>query len=351
MQYRYLGNSGLRVSELCFGVMTFGGDPATRDVGANSQAEADRLVATAIDGGVNFFDTADVYAMGESETILGRALGPRRRDVVVTTKVGFRMGDGPNMVGAGRDRIVRGCEESLRRLGTDWIDLLQIHCYDEATPQEETIRALDDLVRQGKVRYVGASNYTGWQMMKALSISDRHGMARFVSHQVRYNLVARGAELELIPLALEEGVGILPWSPLEGGFLTGKYRREQARPEGVRLTDPERHLPFDRERGWNVVDALVDIAADRGATVPQVALRWLLSRPAVSSIVFGARNEAQLGDNLAAADGSLSEDELTRLDEVSRPDPVYPYWFITFMRRERRRARVVHSFRPNDPGP
>jgi aryl-alcohol dehydrogenase-like predicted oxidoreductase len=335
MEYRFLGRSALKVSELCFGVMTFGDSDKWDNVGSVGVKEAERQMGIAMDAGVNFFDTADIYHEGRSEEILGKALGPRRRDVILTTKVGFKVGDKPNDVGLSRHRIMEGCEQSLRRLGTDYIDLYQVHCYDPVTHQDETLRALDDLVRQGKVRYIGCSNFTGWQLMKALSISERQGLERYVSHQARYNLVSRGLEYELVPLSLDHDIGILPWSPLEGGFLTGKFRKGAKRPRKTRLEDPDQQLPFDVELGYRIVDALGSIAETRDASVAQAALNWLRRKPAVTSIVFGARTEEQLLDNLACVTWDLSDDEFDLLDEMSTPADVYPYWFIRDLRRDR----------------
>ena len=337
MKYHFLGSSALKVSELCFGVMTFGETKAWTHVGAVGVAEADRHLSIAIEAGVNFFDTADVYADGQSEEVFAKALGNRRKQVIIATKVGNKVGDGPNDVGLSRHRIIQGCEDSLRRLGTDYIDLYQAHCFDPSSPQEETLRAFDDLVRQGKVRYVGCSNYTGWHLMKALAVSDRLGLERFVSHQARYNLVARDLEYELVPLSLDQDVGILVWGPLEGGFLTGKYRRAKELPPGVRLTDLERQLVIDLEKGYDVVETLVSLGERLGRTPSQVALNWLRRKPGVSSIVFGARSESQLRDNLAAVDWELSDEDFQTLEDLTRLPKLYPHWFIEYWRSDRKR--------------
>ena len=325
MEMRRLGSSGLQVSALGFGAMTFGGDESN-PVGNTQVAEARRLIDLCLEAGVTLFDTADVYSQGRSEAVLGEALKGRRDDVILATKVHGRMGPGANDIGQSRHHIIRGCEASLRRLGTDYIDLYQVHGFDALTPLEETLRALDDLVKSGKVRYIGCSNYSGWHLMKALGISEREGLQRYVSQQVYYSLVARDLEYELVPLALDQGIGSLIWSPLSGGFLTGKYRRGESAPEDTRR--PRRGDPgtIDEERGYAVLDVLAEIAQEHDASIPQVALRWLLHKPGVSSVLIGARREEQLLDNLKAASWKLSMDEVTRLDEVSAVPPIYPYW-------------------------
>jgi aryl-alcohol dehydrogenase-like predicted oxidoreductase len=336
MNTRFLGNTGVRVSELCFGAMTFGGRGYWKSVGQVEQKEADEMVRLALDAGVNFFDTADVYSEGRSEEILGRALGSRRKDIVLATKVRGRTGPGPNDVGLSRKHIVESCEASLRRLGTDYVDLYQVHSFDPRTPLEETLGTLDDLVRAGKVRYIGASNYTGWQLMKALAISDARHLERFVTLQALYSLIARELEHELVPLSLDQQLGILPWSPLGGGFLTGKYRRGKPRPDGARRSDPTRQfLQFDEERGFDIVDELERIAGNHQATIAQVALNYLLRKPGVTSVIIGAKTRAQLVDNLKAAAWEMTADEVARLDEVSTPPSVYPYWMFERLNRDR----------------
>lgn len=326
MEMRLLGGSGLKVSALSLGTMTFGGQGRFAHMGNLDAAGATHMVDACLETGVNLFDTADAYSQGLSEEILGEALGARRDDVLVATKLNARMGTGANDVGQSRHHILRACEASLRRLGTDHIDLYQVHGIDELTPFEESLRALDDLVRAGKVRYIGCSNYSGWHLMKALATADRRGLERYVSLQAYYNLVARELEHELIPLSLDQGVGVLVWSPLGAGFLTGKERRGQDMPANTRraaLGDPG---TIDREQGYAVIDALDEIAKERGVSIPQVAINWLLRRPGVTSVVIGARTMEQLTDNLAAASWELADDEVRRLDEVSaRPLP-YPYW-------------------------
>jgi aryl-alcohol dehydrogenase-like predicted oxidoreductase len=333
---RFLGNTGVRVSELCFGAMTFGGKGYWTGIGQVQQKEADELVNTAIDGGINFFDTADVYSEGLSEQILGKALGNKRKDIILATKVRGRTGPGPNDVGLSRKHIVDSCNASLNRLGTDYIDLYQVHSYDPRTPLEETLRALDDLVRDGKVRYIGVSNFTGWQLMKALSISEKQNLERFVTLQALYSLIARDLENELVPLSLDQKLGILPWSPLGGGFLTGKYRRGKPRPEGARRTDPtNQFLQYDEEKGFEIVDELEKIAGSHRATITQAALNYLLRKPGVTSVIIGARTKEQLTDNLKTTDWEMTPEEVARLDELSRPPRVYPYWMLERLSQDR----------------
>jgi aryl-alcohol dehydrogenase-like predicted oxidoreductase len=326
MEMRFLGKSGLSVSTLSFGTMTFGGGEFFEHMGATQVDEARRLIDLCIDAGVNLFDTADIYSQGKSEEVLGQAIGKRRHDILIATKAFARMGDGANDIGLSRHHLIRACEDSLRRLGTDYIDLYQVHGFDALTPLEETLRALDDLVRSGKVRYIGCSNYSGWHLMKALCVSERQGLERYVSQQVYYSLVARELEYELIPLSLDQGVGILVWSPLAFGFLTGKYRRGQAEPEDTRRAKLGDVGTLDLEKGYDIVDVLDEIARDRKVTIPQVALNWLLHQPGISSVIIGARNEQQLKDNLGAATWQLTADEIKRLNEVSTVPAIYPYW-------------------------
>jgi aryl-alcohol dehydrogenase-like predicted oxidoreductase len=329
MEYRQLGRSGLRVPALTLGTMTFGGRDAFANVGSTDVAGAARQIDMCLDAGVNFIDTADVYSGGLSEEIVGEVLaGAGRRDrALVATKARMPMGDGPNDAGLSRHHLIHECEASLRRLRADHIDLYQVHEWDGQTPLEETLEALDTLVRSGKVRYVGASNYAGWQLMKALAASDRHNYQRFVSHQIHYSLQAREAEYELVPLALDQGLGILVWSPLAGGLLSGKYRRGQEGPAGARqLTDWDEPPVRDEDALYDVVDALIEIADGHGVSAAQVALAWLRDRPGVASVIVGARTDEQLADNLAAAELVLADDELARLEQVSRPPLIYPYW-------------------------
>src|SRR5215208_2706038 len=327
MEYRQLGRSGLRVSTITLGTMGFGGTGWATPVGQIDVEGARKQIRMARDAGVNLFDTADVYSNGLSEEILGKALGSDRDEVLIATKVRLPMGEGPNDAGLSRHHIIRSAEASLRRLGTDYIDLFQVHEWDGHTPLEETLSALDHLVNSGKVRYIGCSNYSAWHIMKALGISERKNLQRFVSQQIHYSLQARDAEYELVPVALDQGVGILVWSPLAGGLLSGRYRRGQAMPEGSRhLTDWNEPPVHDEEQLYDIVDVLVDIAEARGVSAAQVALAWPLGRPGIASVVVGARTEEQLADNLGAADLTLEADERARLDEVSAPRLMYPYW-------------------------
>ena len=327
MEYRQLGGSGLRVSALTLGTMTFGGKGWAEAVGDTDVEGARRQIGLALDAGVNLIDTADVYSEGRSEEIIGEALGGRRDDVLLATKVRMPMGSGPNDAGLSRHHIVRSVEDSLRRLRTDWIDLYQAHEWDGQTPLEETVAAFDALVQSGKVRYVGCSNFTGWQLMKALAVADRRDLSRFVSQQIYYSLQARDAESELVPVSLDQGLGILVWSPLAGGLLSGKYRRNQPTPEGTRRfagwDEPPVH---DEDRLYDTIDALVEIGEAHGVSAAQVALAWLLGRPAVTSVIIGSRTDEQLSDNLAAADLTLTDAERARLDEVSLEPLRYPHW-------------------------
>jgi aryl-alcohol dehydrogenase-like predicted oxidoreductase len=327
MEYRQLGRSGLRISALTMGTMTFGGKGGFADVGSTDVSEARRQVDRCLDAGINLIDTADVYSDGLAEDIVGEVLDGRRNDVLVATKVRMPMGSGPNDAGLSRQHIIAGCEASLRRLRMDHIDLYQVHEWDGQTPLEETLEALDLLVTSGKVRYVGASNYTGWQLMKALGTADRTGLPRFVSEQIYYSLQARDAEYELIPAAIDQGLGVLVWSPLAGGLLSGKYRRGVQPPAGSRgLTEWNEPPVYDQERLYDTIEVLVSIGEDRGVSAAQVALAYLLGKPAVTSLVIGARTSEQLTDNLAAAELKLSAEERTRLDEASAPPLLYPYW-------------------------
>jgi aryl-alcohol dehydrogenase-like predicted oxidoreductase len=327
MQYRQLGSSGLRVSTLTLGTMGFGGTGWASAVGQIDVAGAREQIAIARDAGVNLIDTADVYSGGLSEEILGEALGGDRDDVLIATKVRMPMGGGPNDAGLSRHHVIRAAEASLRRLRTDHIDLYQVHEWDGQTPLEETLTALDDLVRSGKVRYIGASNYAGWHLMKALAVSERRGLERFASQQIYYSLQNRDAVSELVPVSLDQGLGILVWSPLAGGLLSGKYRRGVQAPAGSRhLSDWDEPPVNDEEKLYDTIEVAVEIGKARGVSAAQVSLAWTLARPAVTSLVVGARTAEQLRDNLAAADLELSPDELARLDQVSREPLRYPYW-------------------------
>jgi len=338
MEHRHLGRSGLRVPVLSLGTMTFGGRGNFAAVGDTDAGGAARQIDMALDAGVNLVDTADVYSAGLSEEIIGEVLDAagRRDRVLLATKARMPMGDGANDAGLSRHHLIAACEASLRRLRADHIDLYQVHEWDGLTPLEETLSALDDLVRAGKVRYVGCSNYTGWQLMKAVGISERHGFERFVSQQIHYSLQAREAEYEIVPAALDQGVGIMVWSPLSGGLLSGKYRRGDEGPEGARqLTDWNEPPVPNRDQLYDVVDVLVEIADGRGVSAAQVAIAWLLGRPGVSTVVIGARTDEQLADNLAAADLELSGEERARLDEVSAPPLIYPHWHQAKTARDR----------------
>ena len=326
MEYRRLGHSGLLVSSLTLGTMTFGGRGAFGKVGSTDVAGARRQVDMCLDAGVNLFDTADIYSGGQSEEILGEAVAGRRDDLLLATKVRMPVGEGPNDAGLSRHHIIRQCEESLRRLGTDHIDLYQVHEWDGVTPLEETLEALDTLVRSGKVRYVGSSNYSGWQLMKALGVSERLGLQRYVSQQIHYTLQAREAEYELVPLAIDQECSILVWSPLAGGLLSGKYRRDEEAREGRHVEGWDEPPVYDTDKLYDVVDVLVEVAENRGVSAAQVALSWLLGRPGVASVIVGARTDQQLADNLEAAELVLSGEERRRLEEVSAPPLIYPYW-------------------------
>ncbi|RKG57201.1 aldo/keto reductase [Corallococcus sp. AB011P] len=327
MHYRPLGRTGLFVSELCFGAMTFGGEGYWKNIGQQGQSEADALVGRCLDAGINFFDTANVYSYGQSEELLGKALAEKRSQVVLATKVRGRMGPGQNETGLSRYHIFDSVHASLKRLGTDHIDLLQIHGYDVATPLEETLRALDDLVSQGKVRYLGASNLAAWQLMKALGLSDHRGLSRFESLQAYYSIAGRDLERELVPLMKDQQVGLMVWSPLAGGFLSGKYRRNAEGPEGARRTTFD-FPPVDRERAYNAIDVMDEVAKETGTTVARVALAWLLHQPHVTTVILGAKTQAQLEDNLAASELRLSPEQLSKLDAVSKLPPEYPGWMV-----------------------
>ncbi len=325
MDYRRLGDTGLMVSELCLGCMTFGRE-ADEEISRG-------LVARFLEAGGNFIDTADVYTNGISEEVTGRALKGVRDDVVLATKVRFPMGDGPNDAGLSRKHVVRGCEESLRRLGTDYIDLYQVHCWDEATPLEETLGALSDLARAGKVRYVGVSNFMAWQIMKSVSLSDALGFERFVCLQPQYSLIERNVEYEILPACLEEGLGVIPWSPLGGGFLSGKYRRGEEPPRDSRIAGAEESMEeyWDRratERNWAVLDVVGETSEATGRSYAQISLNWLLRQPAVTAPIVGARTLEQLEDNLGATGWELDEDQVRRLSEAGALEDTYPYRFI-----------------------
>ena len=327
MDYRQLGASGLRVPALSFGAGTFGGKgPLFGSWGTSDTGEARRLVDICLEAGVNLFDTADVYSDGASEEVLGAAIKGRRDKVLISTKTGLPMGDGPGDWGVSRSRLIRSVEDALRRLDTDYIDILQLHAFDASTPVEELLATLDTLVSTGKLRHVGVSNYPGWQLMKALAAADKFGWPRFVAHQVYYSLIGRDYEADLMPLAADQGVGALVWSPLGWGRLTGKIRRGSPPPAGSRLHETEQFAPpVTEEHLFRVVDALDEIAAETGKSVPQIALNWLLQRPTVSSVIIGARNEEQLRQNLGAVGWSLTAEQIAKLDTASDVLPPYPH--------------------------
>jgi aryl-alcohol dehydrogenase-like predicted oxidoreductase len=330
MEYRRLGASGLKVPALSFGAGTFGGSgPLFGAWGTIDAQEARRLVDICLEAGVTLFDTADVYSAGASEEVLGAAIKGRRDSVLISTKTTLPMGDGPNDAGSSRPRLIRAVEDALRRLGTDYIDLLQLHAFDAGTPIEEVLATLDALVRSGKIRYVGVSNFSGWQIMKSLAIANEQGWPRYIVHQVYYSLLGRDYEWDLMPFGLDQGVGALVWSPLGWGRLTGMIRRGQPLPKGSRLhATAEFGPPVDDELMFRVVDVLDTLAAETGKTVPQIAINWLLQRPTVSSVIIGARNEAQLRQNLGAVGWTLNADQSARLDvasAVTAPYPHFPY--------------------------
>jgi aryl-alcohol dehydrogenase-like predicted oxidoreductase len=328
MEFRQLGNSGFKVPVLSLGTGTFGGGTEFfKAWGSTDVAEATRLLDICLEAGLNLFDTADGYSNGLSEEILGKAIAGRRNDVIVATKAFFPTGPGPNDTGTSRHHLINACEASLRRLGTDYIDIYQMHCFDALPPAEETLTTLDGLVRSGKVRYLGCSNYSGWHLMKSLSVAERYGWPRYVAHQVYYSLIGRDYEWELMPLGIDQKIGALIWSPLGWGRLTGKIRRNQPRPENSRLPKTaEKGPPVEDEQVYRVVEAIDEVAKETGKSVPQIALNWLLQRPTVSSVIIGARNEKQLRDNLGAVGWNLTAAQVAKLDAASATTPAYPYW-------------------------
>lgn len=330
MEFRQLGASGFNVPVLSFGTGTFGGsNEFFKSWGTSDVAEATRLVDVCLEAGLNMFDSADIYSEGMAEEILGQAIKGRRNQVIISTKGTFRSGPGPNDVGSSRHHLIRAIEGSLRRLGTDFIDLYQLHGFDALTPVEEALRTLDDLVRAGKIRYVGCSNFSGWHLMKSLAVSERYGLARYVAHQVYYSLIGRDYEWELMPLALDQKVSAVVWSPLGWGRLTGKVRRGQPLPKTSRLQSKlvtDIGPPVSDEYVYQVVDALDAVARETGKTVPQTALNWLLQRPSVATVIIGARNEEQLRQNLGAVGWNLTTEQLAKLDTASATTLAYPYW-------------------------
>lgn len=329
MEHRLVGRSGFKIPVLSFGTGTFGGEGELfKEWGHTDVAEATRMVDLCLDHGVTLFDSADIYSKGASESILGQAIKGRREKVLISTKATFRFGpEDPNDVGSSRFHLIKTCEESLRRLGTDHIDLFQIHGFDALTPIEETLKALDLLVSSGKIRYIGCSNFSGWHLMKSLSISEKFGLERYIAYQGYYSLVGREYEWELMPLAIDQGIGLLVWSPLGWGRLTGKIRRGQPIPEVSRLHKTSGFgPPVVEESLYDIVDVIDEIAKETGKTVPQISINWLLQRPTVANVIIGARNEAQLRDNLGAVGWSLTPEQIGRLDAVSQRPLTYPYW-------------------------
>jgi len=328
MEYRTLGYSGLKVSALSLGTSTFGGgSDFFRAWGQTNVEEAKQLVGICLEAGINLFDTADVYSDGLAEEILGKAVKGKRKDILLSTKTTFRLGKGPNDVGSSRHHILSSCEESLRRLGTDYIDIYHMHGFDGLTPVEETIETLDTLVRCGKVRYVACSNFSGWHLMKSLAISEKHGWAKYIAHQVYYSIVGREYEWELMPLGLDQQVGALIWSPLGWGRLTGKVRRGQPLPEVSRLHETAGSgPPVSNEHVYKVVEAIDEVAKQTGKNVPQIALNWLLGRPTVSSVILGARNAEQLKQNIGAEGWKLTAEQVAAIDAASETTVKYPYW-------------------------
>ncbi len=331
MEYRQLGRSGLKVPELCFGAGTLGTQGEFFEAwGKTTEDEADRIVGICLDAGLNFFDTADIYSYGSSETALGKALGKyKREDVLISTKATFRFGEGPNDVGSSRYHLIQSLERSLKRLGTDYVDVYHLHAFDATSPVEETLQALNHMVLAGKVRYIACSNFSGWHLMKSLSVSERYGWSRYVGQQAYYSLVGRDFEWELMPLGLDQGVGTLVWSPLGWGRLTGKIRRGAEMPKESRLqskmvNDAGPQVPL--EHVYKVVDAIDEVAKETGKTVPQIALNWLLRRPTVSTLIVGARNEEQLRANLGAVGWKLTPEQVAKLDAASELPKAYPYW-------------------------
>ncbi|MCO6475114.1 MAG: aldo/keto reductase [Phaeodactylibacter sp.] len=341
MKYNILGNTGLLVSELCLGAMTFGGRGFWTAIGELEQKPVDELVKRSVDGGINFIDTANVYSEGLSEEMTGQAirnLGLSRHELVLATKVRGKMGEGPNETGLTRAHILRQVDESLRRLNTDYIDLYQIHGFDPFTPLEETLRALEDVVRSGKVRYIGCSNLSAWHIMKALAYSEYNNLARFVSLQAYYTIAGRDIEREIIPLLKDQKVGLMVWSPLAGGLLTGKYKREGAGPEGARRTSFD-FPPVNKERAFDIMDILRPMAEAKGVSIARLALAWLLQQDAVTTVIIGAKKMEQLEDNLKAVDVRFSPEELEQLDEVSRLPEEYPGWMYERQGGDRKAQR------------
>jgi aryl-alcohol dehydrogenase-like predicted oxidoreductase len=327
MKMRFLGRSGLQVSELCLGTANFGAAGVYEQSGKIDQPEADYIVGTALDAGVNFFNTAERYSYGVAEEMFGKSLGTRRREAIIITKINPARTPGPNDGGLSRSHIIEGCNASLKRLCTDYIDIYEIHEFDKYTSLEVALRALDDLVRSGKVRYIGCSNFTGWQIMKSIAISEKNILEKFMALEAKYSLASRGIEYEVVPVCLDQGVSILAWSPLHGGYLTGKYRRDQPWPEGTRFTDTEDKMwPVEPKKLYNIIDELDQIAKIHNTSVSGAAMNYILHKPAVIAVIFGIRNAAQLEENVKSVDWQMTEEEIARLDSVSEPPHDYPYY-------------------------
>jgi aryl-alcohol dehydrogenase-like predicted oxidoreductase len=335
MKFCLLGNSGLKVSEICFGAMTFTSKKGWTHLGIQEQRDANRLTSVAVDNGVNFFDTADVYSLGVSEIMLGKALGSKRKNVVIATKGEGKTWDGPNGEGHSRQHLIRACEESLKRLNTDYIDLYQVHSFDFTTPLEEMMSVLDSLVKSGKVRYIGISNFFAWQIMKLQAIAEKNNWQKITSLQAYYSLVGRDLEYEQIPLCIDQGIGIIVWSPLHGGILSGKYRKGKKWPKGTRLEKPGHHLPYNIDKGEEILSVMKKISKEKKVSMSQVALNYSLRKPGITSVITGVRNEKQLLDNVAASDWELNEEEIKQLDEVSKQARIYPYWYFDIFKKEK----------------
>lgn len=334
MKYRKMGNSGLMVSEICFGVMTFTGNKGWTHVGNIEQKEADKLTKIALDNGVNIFDTADVYSNGISEIMLGKSLGKRRNEAIIATKFGFRMEDGPNGDGLSRKRVIKACEDSLKRLNTDYLDLFQIHSDDFTTPIEETLSALNQLVKDGKVRYIGCSNYTAWQLVKSMYEAKINSFEKFISIQAYYTILGRDLELDLIPACIDQQIGIMIWGPLHGGILTGKYRNIKKWPKDTRIKSDDFNRPHDKQKEINVLNEVEKIAIARNVTMAQVSINYLLRKKGVTTVVIGATSEKQLRENIGANKFELNNDEMKRLNELSEPTNYYPHWYFNVYREE-----------------
>ncbi len=346
MEYRTLGRSGLKVSKLTLGTMTFGGEGFMSKVGDTDVKGASKMIDTAIDAGVNIFDTANMYSAGASEKILGKALGRKREDVLIASKVRFPMGDGANDAGLSRLHIRQQIEASLKRLNTDYIDLYQMHQWDGTTPLEETLETFDTLVRHGKIRYYGISNFSAWHAMKVMAVCEREGFIKPISQQIHYTAQAREAEYELMPMAVDSGMGTMIWSPLAGGLLSGKYRRDADKPEGTRFAEGWEEPPISNEsRLFDIIETMVEIGDAHGVSAAQVALAWITGRPGVTTAVIGARKAHQLEDNLAAANLELKADEIAAIEKASRPELLYPYWHQKSTASERFGAadQVLHA--------